>query len=511
MEGNMHAVIYARVSTEEQGDNFSIPAQLAACREYAERNGLQVVAECIDTMSGARLDRPGLQQVRDLVSQQLVQAVIVYHQDRLSRNLAHFLYLRDEFQNARIALHFTTLGQARDTPEDKLIQNMIGSFAEHERLRIIERTKQGRRARLLSGKPLGLGNHPAYGYHWHGTKHDRHLHINEAEAAIVRRIFAWALEGVPTQRIAKLLTDMGVTPRGRAGRPPRPEWDHTTVAGMLRNPVYKGQYYSAAHNLFVPVPAIVDAETWEAVQEQLTRNQAMAKRNAKRVYSLRGRIRCGICGNRMSGNGAGTRASGKTYHYYMCHAAKGALIASCNHGTSYRAERLEALVWQWVIETVLDETRLVRAIEAARANEAGQREALEHERAAYARQIAEAGTRTARLIELYTAGVCTLDEVAATKKQYELQRQSAQRELDRIDAQLAALNSHHANRDALLAMARALKAALQIEATPEEQMKVYEALDVQVVVRENNIDVRAVLTGDAGTFLIAGEPISSTR
>ena len=62
------AIIYTRVSTDDQGDNFSLPTQLAACRKYAADQGMEIVAECADVMSGSLLDRPGLTKVRQAVS-----------------------------------------------------------------------------------------------------------------------------------------------------------------------------------------------------------------------------------------------------------------------------------------------------------------------------------------------------------------------------------------------------------------------------------------------------------
>lgn len=505
----MHAVIYARVSTEEQGNNYSIPAQLAACREYAERNGLQVVAECIDTMSGTRDDRPGLKKVQDLIAARAVQAVIVYHQDRLYRDTAKSMALKQLWRKAGITLHYAQRGAVTGGPEETLLDTIEAAFAEYERLRSRARTDNGRIMKLKSGKPIGQGIVPPYGYRWQGEKRNRELVIYEPEAVHVRRMFQSVLDGEPTRRIASDLDAMGVAPSGNSRHAAARRWYHQTVVGILRNPVYKGLYYSESHQIYVPVPAIVDAELWEAVQARLARNQAMAARNAKRLYPLRGRVRCAECGGPM--NGWPARNKVKVYRYYICSARDRESNRTCTNRKNYRAERLEALVWQWVTETVLDETRLAQAIEAARAGEAGQREALERERAVYARQIAEAMEKAARLVDLYAAGGLSLDEFLGYKKHYDQIAQSSQRELDRIDAQLAALDSHHANRDALLAMARTLKAALPIEATPEEQMKVYEALDLRVRIDHDMIYVSVALTGDDATLSIASRQVWSER
>jgi site-specific DNA recombinase len=93
------AAIYARVSTADQADKgYSLNSQRDACLAFAQQHGYHVPPEYIfrDDMSGTVLYRPQLTQLRALVAQHLIQAVIVYDADRLSRSLAHTLFLRDE-------------------------------------------------------------------------------------------------------------------------------------------------------------------------------------------------------------------------------------------------------------------------------------------------------------------------------------------------------------------------------------------------------------------------------
>jgi site-specific DNA recombinase len=120
----MRAIIYARVSTDEQGDNFSLPSQINACRTYATERGMQVVAEIQEAQSGAVLERPGLARVRELARQRQIDAVITYSLDRLSRNVAHTLLLRDELTEAGVTLHTYTRGQASDTPEGRMFDTL---------------------------------------------------------------------------------------------------------------------------------------------------------------------------------------------------------------------------------------------------------------------------------------------------------------------------------------------------------------------------------------------------
>ena len=91
------AVLYARVSTDEQAEHgFSLDSQLDACRNYAGLHDLEFFDELTDGFSGAKLDRPGLDRARELVEHGQVDAFIVHSPDRLTRNLAHSLLLRDE-------------------------------------------------------------------------------------------------------------------------------------------------------------------------------------------------------------------------------------------------------------------------------------------------------------------------------------------------------------------------------------------------------------------------------
>ena len=82
----MRAAIYARVSTEDQAKNYSIPSQLEAMRKFASEHGLDVVREFLDEgISGTILSRPALDELREHIRQRIVDAVVVYDPDRLSR------------------------------------------------------------------------------------------------------------------------------------------------------------------------------------------------------------------------------------------------------------------------------------------------------------------------------------------------------------------------------------------------------------------------------------------
>ena len=124
------AAIYAWVSTDEQADNSSIDSQTAACVRYAEQQGMTVAEVFSDVVSGAKLDRTGLNSIRELARIGAVDALVVYCSDRLTRSLAHSLLLRDEFKAAGVAVHFVTKGESQHTPEGDLFESIELAFAE---------------------------------------------------------------------------------------------------------------------------------------------------------------------------------------------------------------------------------------------------------------------------------------------------------------------------------------------------------------------------------------------
>ena len=89
---------------------------------------MTVVEKITDDYSGTKLDRPGLLQVRDKIAKSEVEAIIVYASDRLTRNLAHSLILRDEFFKAHIEIHYVCRGKLENNPEDRMTENIQGIY-----------------------------------------------------------------------------------------------------------------------------------------------------------------------------------------------------------------------------------------------------------------------------------------------------------------------------------------------------------------------------------------------
>ena len=139
------AAIYARVSTDEQAEKgYSLPSQIEACNKYALDNGYEVFAKFTDDYSGREINRPGLNDLRQLLSEEKIDALIVYSGDRLSRDLAHSIELRRELSLLEVELCKVLGGQVDDSPQGRFAENVYGAVSQLECEMIVERTQRGK-------------------------------------------------------------------------------------------------------------------------------------------------------------------------------------------------------------------------------------------------------------------------------------------------------------------------------------------------------------------------------
>ncbi len=216
---------YARVSTERQAEPQTIDQQVEQLLAYARRQGWPLRPEQIyrdDGYSGARLDRPALDRLRDAVGSGEVDAVLVTSPDRLARRYAYQVWLLEEFERAGCAVIFLERPPSGD-PQDLLVIQIRGAVAEYERTIIADRMRRGRLAALRAGRLLPWMV-PPFGYRLdpHCPRDPAGVRIDEQAAALVRQLFAWYVdEGLTLFGIARRLTDQGVpTPQSSSSDRP---------------------------------------------------------------------------------------------------------------------------------------------------------------------------------------------------------------------------------------------------------------------------------------------------
>src|SRR5215207_6302403 len=141
--GPQRAILYARVSTDEQArSGYSLAQQLEALRDYAAREGYEVLEEVLDPgQSGASLERPGMDRVRDLVSAGGVFVVLAQDRDRYAREPVYLFYLQEEFAEHGTALRALN-DRGDESPEGELTTGILDQIARYERLKIAEHSRR---------------------------------------------------------------------------------------------------------------------------------------------------------------------------------------------------------------------------------------------------------------------------------------------------------------------------------------------------------------------------------
>ena len=441
----LQAAIYARVSSEQQAEANTIASQVTALKERAETDGITVSEPMTfldDGYSGATLVRPALERLRDAMSAGLIERLYVHSPDRLARKYAYQVFLIEEFMRLGVEVVFLNreLGQS---PEDDLLLQVQGMMAEYERAKIMERNRRGKLHAARSGSVNVLGGAP-YGYRYiskHQGGGQARYEVIADEARVVRQVFDW----VGRERLSIGEVCRRLMQAGELTRTGRTMWDRSVVWAMLKNPAYMGQAAfgktrqgplrprirsqrgkplqprRAVSDYDVPsedwiriaVPALVDADVFEAVQAQLEENRKHARQSRRGArYLLQGLLQCHHCGYAFYGKplSPSTRKNRpRAYAYYRCLGTDAYRFGGeriCPN-TQVRTDRLELAVWREVCALLSQPTRLTQEFER-RQQASG--ESQHQERSALEAQVSKLRQGLARLIDSYTEGLIEKDE-----------------------------------------------------------------------------------------------------
>lgn len=246
---------YIRVSTEEQAvHGFGLEAQERAIRAFADSQGYELVDVVADAgVSGATrpADRPGFARLLDLAAGGGISILLVWKFDRLARQIVFAVTaVQDLAERHGVAIRSVTEPIDTATPMGRTIFAVLAGMAEQERESITERTWHGRRTKATRGG-YACGGVP-YGYDLVGKGRDGRLVVNDAEAEIVRRMFAMRKRGKTFQQIADVLNAGGHrTKRGN-------KWRAGGVAHVLDNPIYRGEAEYLFRRFGAPEHVLVD-------------------------------------------------------------------------------------------------------------------------------------------------------------------------------------------------------------------------------------------------------------
>ncbi|MBR2540391.1 MAG: recombinase family protein [Mogibacterium sp.] len=306
--------LYCRVSTREQSlEGYSIGEQQERLKNYCAAMNWKNFKLYVDGgYSGGTMQRPALQNMISDIKKGLVEKVVVYKLDRLSRSqkdslvLIEDIFLKNNVDFISMSENFDT-----STPFGRAMIGILSVFAQLEREQIKERMIMGIEARAKEGKYCGSCSPIGYDYI------DGELKINDFEALQVREAFELILEDMSPRRIAKIFNEKGYKTKFGS-------WSGDRVRYVLKSPLYvgrvkyAGEYFNGIHE------AIVSDETFEDAQKILEKRfeEVKANRNPGRATSyLGGFLICGRCGAKYTKQlQLSKRSDGSyyRYHYFVC-------------------------------------------------------------------------------------------------------------------------------------------------------------------------------------------------
>ena len=403
----MTAVIYARYSSDSQRE-ASIEGQLRDCKDYAEKNGITVVGTYIDRAYSAKTDdRPDFQRMIKDSAKKIFDVVLVWKLDRFARN--RFDAVNYKYQLEKNGVHLVSaMEPISQGPEGIMVESMLIGMAEYYSAELALKVARGERENALQCKynggivPLGFTI----------GKEDRLYHIDPETAPIVQEIFTRYANGEPAEKIAASLNERGL--RTRTGKP----FVKNSFFQIFRNRRYIGEY--RYKDIVTPggIPAIVDQDLFDRVQQRFEQNKIAHGRPAKEdvSYLLTTKLFCGKCGTLMGGE-SGTSHMGTTYYYYKCGNAKRHGKAHCDL-KAIRKEPLERFVVDTAIKVIFSDEiieRLIDLVMEAQQQENTRLPVLKE-------QLRDTEKRLANLLEAIEQGILTsttkqrLDELEARKE-----------------------------------------------------------------------------------------------
>lgn len=381
------AALYARVSTSNQEEEETIVSQVGAIEDYVLEKGYELPVEHYfldQAVSGARLDRPALDRLRNLAAEGVFSVVVCYSPDRLARQYVYQWVVLDELQRVGVRVDFVNQPDLGDNPQAQLLLGIQGLFAEYERAMVKERLRLGRLYKIRNGQLMHGA--PPYGYRYIPVTEPNggRWEINDTEAAVVRQVYDW-YSGEDNLTIWQIVERLNQSYRHALRR--AKQWRYSVVQQMLKRSAYVGlAYYNCTRSLpetvgarrthwhgkrlapqrekrppeewvQVRVPALIEEATWERAQERLVMNQKFAERNNKKnFYLLRGLLVCSTCGHTLQGRTIRDRV-----HYFCEYGSKKRYLTVPRHTCYVPGNVVEPLVWQAIADLLHNPQRIADA------------------------------------------------------------------------------------------------------------------------------------------------------
>ena len=430
-QSTLRAALYMRVSTGRQAEHdLSIPDQRSQLKSWCRANGHHVVAEYIEAGASAGDDRrPSFQQMieRACDGEHAFDLIVVHSYSRFFREaFEQEFYLRKLAKHGVRVVSITQPVGDETEPVHAMMRKVIALFDEYQSKEtakhVIRSMKENARQGFWNGATPPLG-YKLIEAEKRGAKIKKKLAVDPVEAETVRLIFRLYLLGdgssgaLGVKEIVKWLNGRGY--RTRRGR----SFGVGPVHKLLTNTIYIGRWkFNQASSktgerkaenevVEIPVPAIIEPNTFEQVQRQLQARSP--KRQAPRVTTgpilLTGLAVCATCRGGMTLR-TGTSKGGRVYRYYTCSncATKGKTVCK---GRSIAMQKLDTLVTEHLLERLFKPERIAAILASLSSRRAVQAAALNARITALQREMTDAEDKLKRLYRLVEDGLTDVDEV----------------------------------------------------------------------------------------------------
>ncbi len=424
----VRVAIYVRVSTKEQAmEGYSIGEQIDRLTKFAEAHGWTIVKIYTDAgHSGADTNRPDLQQMIEDIKSGIIDKVLVYKLDRLSRSQKDTLELIENvFLENNTDFESMTEKLDTSTAHGRAMIGILAAFAQLEREQIKERMSMGMEARMKEGKWRGGAQIP-FGYDYEPALEK--LVINEYEAMIVKEIFESYAQGVALRQIANKLLDAGKTFRNG-------KIDNRNMRYIIRNKTYCG--YMRHHDDWIKGlhDAIITEELYEKANVLLEESKRRFDESGLKTgtpaisTNFGGLIYCAWCGAKFSKNKTGAKEYGFHMNYtcYSRHKKVRCMIKDPNcKNKFFRIEEFDQMMFNEIRKLAIDPEYLHSIKQKNhQQDDVQQIHAIEG-------QIKTINSQLSRFMDLYGLGRYTIAELDEKTKPLQDQRSKLQTELKRL-------------------------------------------------------------------------------
>ena len=328
-------VIYARVSSDSQDVNNSIEAQIAECQDFAKRNNISIVKSYIDEAeSGLISSRPQFQEMMHdaTAKEKPFDVIIVWKFSRFSRDKFDNAIYKSRLQRRGVRI-ISIKEHVDDSPAGQMMENMIESMDAFYSANLSQDVRRGQRQVAMRG--YYPGNFAPYGYKIKKVQEDGGRAVHNTFIAdppydeMVRRIFREAAAGRTITETRDGLDADGI-PAPKGGR-----WPESTIHQMLHNLHYAGFIVWGANSKSGEPPVIAEGRHEPIVSkdefDQVTQvlaskfHDVMNPRQVSSEYMLTSMLRCGLCGEKLTG----LYSKEARIRYYVCTKRKHHAIAGC--------------------------------------------------------------------------------------------------------------------------------------------------------------------------------------